>query len=82
MSLIQSTTGHSPEKEKSIARILFALIFAAALIGGFIAYIAGKNDRGLNPFHSDNVNQAAPDAVSPAETNSPTSPQTNPPANQ
>lgn len=65
MSVIQSTTGHNPVKEKSIARILYVCLAVAVVIGVAAAMLAGRNNASLDPKSSDSVQQVAPDAGVP-----------------
>jgi hypothetical protein len=68
MSVIRSTTGHNPAKEKSVARILYIFIVFAVLIGIGTALFLGRTNRSLDPQRSDTPQQVAPDQAPPATT--------------
>lgn len=65
MSVIESTTGHSRRREKNMARTLYIAIAIAVVCGIVAAIIAGKSSGALNPFSSDQSQQAAPDVGAP-----------------
>jgi hypothetical protein len=61
MSIIDTTTGHSPKAEKKIARILFICIGVAVVAVLALSLIVGQGSSSLNPFKSsDPANKEAP----------------------
>ena len=60
MSIIDTTTGHSPKAERNVARILYVSIGVAILAVLTLALVIGGGSESLNPFKSDNPAQEAP----------------------
>lgn len=60
MSIIDTTTGHSPRAEKKVARILYISIGVAVAAVLALAIVLGGGSNSLNPFRSDNPAQEAP----------------------
>lgn len=60
MSIIDTTTGHSPKAERKVARILYVCIGIAIVAMLALFIVVGQGDRSLNPTKSDNPAQEAP----------------------
>lgn len=60
MSIIDTTTGHSPKAERKVARILYICIGVAVVAILALVIVMGQGNRSLNPFESDNPAQEAP----------------------
>lgn len=54
MSIIDTTTGHSPKSERRVARILYVCIGVAVVAVIALILIVGQGSRSLNPFKSSN----------------------------
>lgn len=60
MSIIDTTTGHSPKAERSVARILYVCIAIAVVAGLALFFVVGQGSNSLSPFKSDSPTQEAP----------------------
>lgn len=60
MSIIDTTTGHSPKAERNVARILYVCIGVAIVAVLALVFVVGTGSNSLNPFKSDNPAQEAP----------------------
>ncbi|KYG66419.1 hypothetical protein AZI86_05050 [Bdellovibrio bacteriovorus] len=60
MSIIDTTTGHSPKAEKKVARILYVCIGVAVVAVLALVLIVGGGSNSLNPYKTDNPAQEAP----------------------
>lgn len=65
MSVIDSTTGHSPREERKVAKLLYFAL-AGAVILGFLAAMMMSQHRKLNPTYSQPSSQMAPTAPAAA----------------
>ncbi|RYZ78562.1 MAG: hypothetical protein EOP04_29445 [Proteobacteria bacterium] len=63
MQPVQSTTGHSPAKERKVARALYITIAIAVVAGLAMFFIMGKNRTDMNPYQTNETNTAAPDTA-------------------
>lgn len=59
MSIIDTTTGHSPKSERRTARVLYLSIAIAIVAMLALMFVVGQ-DRSLSPFKSDDVTKEAP----------------------
>ena len=70
MQSINSTTGHSPVKERKVARALYITIAIAVVAGLAMFFILGKTRSDMNPYQTKDANTSAPDGV-PGATKKP-----------
>lgn len=70
MQPIDSTTGHSPAKERKVARALYITIAIAAIAGLAMFFIIGRSRTDMNPYKTDDMNTSAPDSA-PGATEKP-----------
>ena len=61
MSIIDTTTGHSPKSERRVARVLYVSIAVAVVAVLALIFIVGQ-DNTLNPFKSKNPQHYDPPA--------------------
>lgn len=60
MSIIDTTTGHSPKSERKMARILYVSIGVAIVAILAMIFIIGPQNSSLSPFKSDDPTKEAP----------------------
>ncbi|RYZ84712.1 MAG: hypothetical protein EOP06_17595 [Proteobacteria bacterium] len=70
MQPVNSTTGHSPAKERKVARVLYIAIAVAVVAGLAMFFIMGKSRSDMNPYQTNDSNTAAPDSA-PGTTEKP-----------
>lgn len=70
MQPINSTTGHSPVKERKVARALYITIAIAVVAGLAMFFILGKSRSDMNPYQTNDANTSSPDSV-PGSVKSP-----------
>lgn len=60
MSIIDTTTGHSPKSERRVARVLYATIVIAVVAILALIFIVGGQQDSFSPFKSDDPMREAP----------------------
>lgn len=71
-------TGHSPVRERYIAKILYGFIALAVVVGLALAFTLGKTNKAMNPYEAGQADKAAPDSLPAKSAPDGSAPGTNP----